>query len=54
MCNDEINYLEELSEEYNVHIDTVIAFAELLGPEEYYDGLISTLETAQQCLLGGQ
>lgn len=37
-------YLESLSEEYNVPQPIVDALAESLGPSEDYDGLISVLE----------
>ena len=35
-------YLESLSEEYGE--DSVMALAELLGPEEDFDGLVVVLE----------
>ena len=37
-------YLESLSEEYNVPQPIVDALAESLGPSEDYDGLVSVLE----------
>lgn len=38
------NYLESLSEEYGVPVETVFSLADMLGPNEDFDGLISTLE----------
>lgn len=37
-------YLESLSDEYNVPQPIVDALAESLGPSEDYDGLVSVLE----------
>lgn len=37
-------YLESLSDEYNVPQPIVDALAESLGPSEDYDGLVSILE----------
>ncbi|MNE47361.1 hypothetical protein D3C80_1417640 [compost metagenome] len=37
-------YLESLSEDYGVDIDTIRLLADLLGPEEDFDGLVSTLQ----------
>ena len=39
-----MDYLRELSEDYNVPIDTVIVVADMLGENELYDGLVATLE----------
>lgn len=36
-------YLENLSEEYGVDIETVYMMADLLGETELFDGLVSTL-----------
>lgn len=38
------HYLQCLSEDYGVHIDTVSAIADVLGPDEDFDGLVSSLE----------
>lgn len=38
------NYLNYLSDEYGVDIDIINALAELLGPSEDFDGLISSLD----------
>lgn len=44
LARNNINYLRELSEDYNVPIDTVVMFADMLGENELYDGLIVELE----------
>ena len=38
------DYLNYLSDEYGVDIDSVNALARLLGPSEDFDGLISSLD----------
>lgn len=38
------DYLEALSEDYGVALSTVLALADLLGPVEDFDGLVSTLQ----------
>ena len=40
------DYLNSLSEDYGVPIDAVLALADVLGPDEDFDGLISNLEDA--------
>jgi len=37
-------YLEELADEFGVDTEIVFALADLLGPNEDQDGLISSLE----------
>lgn len=37
-------YLQNLSAEYDVDLDTVCALADLLGPSEDFDGLVTTIE----------
>jgi len=37
-------YLESLAEEYELDIDTVLMAADMLGPGEDFDGLVTTLE----------
>lgn len=44
LARNNINYLRELSEDYNVPIDTVIMFTDMLGENELYDGLVVELE----------
>ena len=43
---DRDDYLNSLSEDYGVPIDAVLALADVLGPEEDFDGLVSNLEDA--------
>ena len=40
------DYLRSLSDDYGVPLDAVLAMAEVLGPEEDFDGLVSNLEDA--------
>ena len=40
------DYLRSLSDDYGVPLDAVLAMAEILGPEEDFDGLVSNLEDA--------
>ena len=40
------DYLNSLSEDYGVRVDAVLALAEVLGPDEDFDGLVSNLEDA--------
>ena len=47
---DRDDYLNCLSEDYSVSIDNVYNLAEILGENEDFDGLVSTLEDTQ-CLL---
>jgi len=42
--NDREDYLSGLAESYGVDLDTVYALADLLGPNEDFDGLVSQLE----------
>ena len=42
--NDREDYLEYLADEYGVDIQTVLSLAELLGEDEDFDGLVSSLE----------
>jgi hypothetical protein len=37
-------YLRYLAEEYGVDLSTVTALADVLGPNEDFDGLVTTLE----------
>jgi len=37
-------YLEMLSEDYGVDLDAVHAMADVLGPTEDFDGLVTSLE----------
>lgn len=38
------DYLESLADEYEVDIETVQMVADLLGPNEDFDGLVSELQ----------
>lgn len=44
--NDRADYLQSLAEEYGLDYEMICAFANLLGPNEDFDGLINTLEDA--------
>lgn len=37
-------YLQNLSAEHDVDLDTVYALADLLGPSEDFDGLVTSIE----------
>ena len=37
-------YLNKLSEDYDIQLDTVLELADLLGPEEDFDGLLVALD----------
>ena len=37
-------YLESLADEYCTDIDTVLSMAEILGPSEDFDGLVTSLQ----------
>ena len=39
-----MDYLGSLSEDYDVDLSSVVALADLLGPNEDFDGLVSELE----------
>lgn len=43
---DRASYLEGLSEEHGQPLRTVHELAQMLGPDEDFDGLVSTLEDA--------
>ena len=43
---DRADYLNSLSEDYGIPAEAVLALAEVLGPDEDFDGLISSLEDA--------
>ena len=44
MTKERKEYLEEVAEDYGVDLDSVMAVADILGPEEDHDGLISMIE----------
>jgi len=41
---DRAEYLDSLAEEYGMDIDVVLNLAEILGPNEDFDGLVTTLQ----------
>ena len=43
---DRADYLNCLSEDYDIPAEAIIAMAEVLGPDEDFDGLVSNLEDA--------
>jgi hypothetical protein len=45
---DRADYLACLADDYGVDLDTVIAIADLLGPSEDFDGLVTAVEGAQE------
>ena len=47
---DRDDYLTCLAEDFAISIDTVYCLADILGENEDFDGLVSTLEDAE-CLL---
>ena len=44
---DRSDYLRSLADEYAVHLSTVKMLADLLGPGEDFDGLVSSLADAE-------
>jgi hypothetical protein len=38
------DYLECLAEDMGVHVETVFMLASMLGPDEDFDGLVTSLE----------
>lgn len=45
-----LEYLIDLAEEYDIPIENVISIANLLGPEEDFDGLISMMQDYSEVL----
>ena len=41
---DRAEYLDSLAEEYGMDINVVLNLAEILGPNEDFDGLVTTLQ----------
>lgn len=41
-------YLESVAEEYGVDLDVVLATAEIYGPNEDFDGLVTTIDDYSQ------
>lgn len=44
MNEERLEYMQVLSEDYGIALDTVISLAELLGEYEDYDGLLTALD----------
>lgn len=44
------DYLECLADDYGVDYETVVMFADLNGPSEDFDGLVSALEDYSETL----
>ena len=44
--DDRDDYLRSLADDYGVPLDAVLALADILGPDEDFDGLVSNLEDA--------
>jgi len=42
--NNRRDYLRDLSETYGIDLQTVFALADILGPDEDFDGLVTSLE----------
>lgn len=47
--NSRSDYLLSLADEYDVPIKAILALADVLGPNEDFDGLIISLEDAEGC-----
>lgn len=45
-CFDRFGYLSSLADEHGIDLPLLIEFADLLGAEEDFDGLVSWLEDA--------
>lgn len=45
------HYLECMAEDYGVPVEIVFSLAQMLGPNEDFDGLISALEDAEEMFL---
>lgn len=41
-----LDYLTNLSFDYDVNLDSVLALADMLGPREDFDGLVAMLQDA--------
>ena len=48
MTKERREYLEELASEFDIPLCIVIEVAEMLGPTEDHDGLITTLEDYEE------
>lgn len=41
------DYLENLADDFGVELDMVMAMADVLGPNEDFDGLVTSLEDGE-------
>jgi len=46
--NSRKHYLECVAEDYGVPLETVLVISDMLGPNEDFDGLISSLEDYEE------
>lgn len=44
MSKERMEYLRGLAEDYGVDLDVVLMLADMLGPNEDYDGLVNALD----------
>jgi len=44
---DRMEYLESLADEYDTDIETVLFMAEVLGPSEDFDALVTSLQDGE-------
>ena len=44
--NSRDDYLQSLADDLGIPLEAVLSLAEVLGPDEYFDGLVSSLEDA--------
>jgi hypothetical protein len=57
---DRFRYLQDLADNHGADLAAVIEIADLLGPEEDFDGLVTTIEDAAEgfgfgaCLFAGE
>ena len=49
--NNRRHYLQCLAEDYGVELDSVLALANLLGPDEDFDGLVAELEDFSEFII---
>lgn len=47
-CKNRSEYLQQLAEEHELSIEVVYAAADLLGPDEDFDGLVNALEDVSE------
>jgi len=47
-----LDYLTMLSEEYNIPMEVIISISDVLGPDEDFDGLVSSLQEYESFFMG--